>query len=187
MKQQIELLKGKLEKETIVNDTMLRRMLSEKARFLKMTGWGKTLACFLSIPLMVWCTRFLGLSMALTIVTAVFLTGAFIYTFITHRDINRTDIMNDDLMEMGERVAKLKKRYSSWLLIGIPFVVMWFAWFFYELSVNMNVTVEQREVSIEGCIVGVLIGGVIGVMRYRKVQRVATEVMQRIEDMKNLR
>ena len=58
MKEQIALLKSKLEKETIVSDTMMRRILSDKARPLKTMGLGKTLACFLAVPMMLWCNWF---------------------------------------------------------------------------------------------------------------------------------
>jgi uncharacterized membrane protein YjfL (UPF0719 family) len=183
MKEQIALLKSKLEKETIVSDTMLRRVLNDKARTLKTMGLGKTLACFLAVPLMLWCNWFLGMSMLFTVVTTVYLSFAFIYTYITHRDINRMDLMNDDLIAVGEKVAKLKRRYSSWVLYGIPFVLCWFAWFFYELK-NAGLSSENMDAALNGVLIGGTIGLIMGVMRYRKVQRVANDVLQQIKEMK---
>jgi uncharacterized membrane protein YjfL (UPF0719 family) len=183
MKEQIALLKSKLEKETIVSDTMLRRVLNDKARTLKTMGLGKTLACFLAVPLMLWCNWFLGMSMLFTVVTTVYLSFAFIYTYITHRDINRMDLMNDDLIAVGEKVAKLKRRYSSWVLYGIPFVLCWFAWFFYELK-NAGLPSENMDAALNGVLIGGTIGLIMGVMRYRKVQRVANDVLQQIKEMK---
>ena len=183
MKEQIALLKSKLEKETIVSDTMLRRVLNDKARTLKTMGLGKTLACFLAVPLMLWCNWFLGMSMLFTVVTTVYLSFAFIYTYITHRDINRMDLMNDDLLVVGEKVAKLKRRYSSWILYGIPFVLCWFAWFFYELK-NAGLSSENLDAALNGVLVGGTIGLIMGVMRYRKVQRVANDVLLQIKEMK---
>lgn len=179
MKEQIALLKSKLEKETIVNDTMLRRVLNDKARPLKTMGLGKTLACFLAVPLMLWCNWFLGMSMLFTVVTIVYLSFAFIYTYITHRDINRMDLMNDDLIAVGEKVAKLKRRYSSWVLYDIPLVLCWLAWFFYE-----RLSSENLDAALNGVLIGGTIGLIMGVMRYRKVQRVANDVLQQIKEMK---
>lgn len=183
MKEQIALLKSKLEKETIVSDTMLRRVLNDKARPLKTMGLGKTLACFLAVPLMLWCNWFLGMSMLFTVVTIVYLSFASIYTYITHRDINRMDLMNEDLVAVGEKVAKLKHRYSSWVLYGIPFVLCWFAWFFYELK-NAGLSSENMDAALNGVLIGGTIGLIMGVMRYRKVQRVANDVLQQIKEMK---
>ena len=183
MKEQIALLKSKLEKETIVSDTMLRRILNDKARTLKTMGLGKTLACFLAVPLMLWCNWFLGMSVLFTVVTTVYLSFAFIYTYITHRDINRMDLMNDDLLAVSEKVARLKRRYSSWVLYGIPFVLCWFAWFFYELA-NAGLPSENVDAALNGMLIGGTIGLIMGVMRYRKVQRVANDLLRHIEDMK---
>ena len=183
MKEQIALLKSKLEKETIVSDTMLRRILNDKARTLKTMGLGKTLACFLAVPLMLWCNWFLGMSVLFTVVTTVYLSFAFIYTYITHRDINRMDLMNDDLLAVSEKVARLKRRCSSWVLYGIPFVLCWFAWFFYELA-NAGLPSENVDAALNGMLIGGTIGLIMGVMRYRKVQRVANDLLRHIEDMK---
>ena len=68
MKEQISILKGKLDKEAVVNDALIRKVLSEKADKLKIMGWGKTVVAFLSIPLMVWCCSFLGMSLNFTVV-----------------------------------------------------------------------------------------------------------------------
>ena len=185
MKEQIAVLKSKLEKETIVSDTMMRRILSDKARTLKTMGLGKTLACFLAVPMMLWCNWFLGLSTLFTVVTTVYLSFAFIYTYITHRDINKMDLMNDDLVAVGEKVAKLKHRYSSWIIYGIPFVLCWFVWFVYELN-NAGLSETNLDAAFNGMLIGGVIGGLMGVMRYRKIQRVASDVLRQVEEMRRM-
>lgn len=183
MKEQIAMLKRKLENETIISDTMLRRILNDKVRTLKGMGMGKTLASLLAIPLMLWCTWFLHMSAPFMVVTAVYLAFAFIYTYITHRDINKVDMMNDELVTVGEKVAKLKHRYSSWVIYGWTFLVLWFGWFFYELT-HAGLTEEQMSGAYTGLIVGGLIGGIFGVRRYRRIQRVANDMLQQIAEVK---
>lgn len=185
MKEQIALLKSKLEKETIVSDTMMRHILSDKARTLKTMGLGKTLACFLAVPMMLWCNWFLGLSTLFTVVTTVYLSFAFIHTYITHRDINKMDLMNDDLVAVGEKVAKLKHRYSSWIIYGIPFVLCWFVWFVYELN-NSGLSETNLDAAFNGMLIGGVVGGLMGVMRYRKIQRVASDVLRQVEEMRRM-
>ena len=107
MKEQISILKEKLDKEAIVNEALIRRVLSDKADKLKIMGLGKTVISFLSIPMIVWCTTFLGMSLGFTIISAIFLTIAFLYMYNSHREINSTNLMCDDLIEVGKRVARL--------------------------------------------------------------------------------
>ena len=109
MKEQISILKEKLDKEAIVNEALIRRVLSDKADKLKIMGLGKTVISFLSIPMIVWCTTFLGMSLGFTIISAIFLTIAFLYMYNSHREINSTNLMCDDLIEVGKRVARLKQ------------------------------------------------------------------------------
>ena len=185
MKEQIALLKSKLEKETIVSDTMMRRILSDKARTLKTMGLGKTLACFLAVPMMLWCNWFLGLSTLFTVVTTVYLSFAFIHTYITHRDINKMDLMNDDLVAVGEKVAKVQPRYSSWIIYGIPFFLCGFVWFVYELN-NAGLSETNLDAAFNGMLIGGVVGGLMGVMRYRKIQRVASDVLRQVEEMRRM-
>lgn len=180
MKEQISILKGKLDKEAIVNEALIRKVLSEKADKLKIMGWGEILVSFFAIPLVVWSNTFLGLSLLFTVVSAIFLIVAFLYCYSSHREMNRTNLMCDDLIEVGERVARLKQRYSSWIKFSIPFLVTWFPWIFYELY-NAGLPLPNLYAAVIGVTAGGVIGGMIGVMRYRKMQRVARELLQEIE------
>lgn len=183
MKEQISLLKNKLDREAIVNDRILRSVINDKVRHLKLAGKYKTFASLLSIPLIIWSTQFLGMSIWLTITTAIYLSTAFIYTYTTHRSINHTNTMSDSLLVVSERVAKIKQRYSSWLCFGIPITIGWFIWFFYELY-QVHLPQNEFKAALIGCLVGGVIGGTFGIIRYRKVQRVADEVLTQIAEFK---
>ena len=180
MKEQISILKGKLDKEAVVNDALIRKVLSEKADKLKIMGWGKTVVAFLSIPLMVWCCSFLGMSLNFTVVTTVLLTVAFLYMYSSHREINGTNMMCDDLIEVSGRVARLKQRYTTWIKFSVPFLAVWFSWFLYELY-NASLPLQNLRAAVIGIAVGGVIGGTAGVMRYRKMQRISKELLQEIE------
>lgn len=184
MKEQISILKGKLDREAIVNDALIRKVLGEKADKLKIMGWGKTVVALLSIPMMVWCASFLGMSLNFTIVTTVLLTVAFLYTYSSHREINGTNLMCDDLIEVSGRVARLKQRYSTWIKFSIPVLAVWFSWFLYELY-NAGLPLQNLRAAVIGVAVGGVIGGIAGMMRYRKIQRISKELLQEIEKYNN--
>lgn len=183
MKEQIAILKKKLENETIVNETTIRRIMNEKARKLRGMGRGKTIASFISLPFLIFCTIMLGCSLPFIIITTAYLSFAMIYTYITHRDMNSIDLMTDDLVVVSEKVAKLKKRYSTWFFYGIPFFIAWAAWFFYEMNNSPEVS-EHLHPAIIGGITGSIIGGIFGIRRYRTIQRISSDILLQIDDLK---
>ena len=184
MKEQISILKGKLDKETIVNDALIRKVLSDKADKLRIIGMSGAITSFLTIPLVVWSNTYLGMSVEFTIVSAIFLTIAFLYFYSSHREMNRTNLVCDDLIEVRERVARLKQHYSSWIKFSIPFLAAWSPWLFYELY-NAGLPLPNLYAAVIGTAVGGVIGGTIGTMRYRKIQRLSKELLEEIEKYRN--
>jgi hypothetical protein len=56
----------------------------------------------------------------------------------------------------------------------------WLSWFFYELY-NAGLPLPELRAAVMGVVVGGVIGGTIGMVRYRKIQRIAKELLQEIE------
>jgi len=75
-------------------------------------------------------------------------------------------------------MIKIKRMQANWLKFSIPFVVIWMAWFVIE---NLN-GIDAKYVIIGGS-VGAVIGAIFGTMSYRRTRRMATEVIQQIEEL----
>jgi len=75
-------------------------------------------------------------------------------------------------------MIKIKRMQANWLKFSIPFVVIWMAWFVIE---NLN-GIDAKYVIIGGS-VGAVIGAFFGTMSYRRTRRMATEVIQQIEEL----
>ena len=75
------------------------------------------------------------------------------------------------------KMLRMKNMQANWLKFSIPFVIIWLTWLVIE---NMKAA-DARYLFIGG-VVGGVIGGIIGVTNYRKIRRMATEVIKQIEE-----
>jgi hypothetical protein len=179
MKKQLSALKSKLDKETIVNDRLMRSIMNQKMKKINRERWIISSIILLGIPYCTWCFMFLlNMSVWFTVVTDVFMLVALIYTYLMHKDIKASELMKGNLIEVSRKMIKIKRMQANWLKFSIPFVVIWMAWFVIE---NLN-GIDAKYVIIGGS-VGAVIGAIFGTMSYRRTRRMATEVIQQIEEL----
>lgn len=179
MKEQMSMLKSKLEKETIINDRLMRSIMKQKMKRINREAWFICTIILLGIPYCTWCFMFLlKMSIAFTIVTDVFMLIALIYTYLMHKDVKTNELMKGNLIEVSRKMIKIKRMQANWLKFSIPFVVVWMSWF---VSENMN-GVDAKYIIIGGS-VGAVVGAFLGTISYRRTRRMATEVIQQIEEL----
>lgn len=183
MRQQMAILKNKLESQTIVNDRLLRRAMKERLNWINRTYiWHIVITLFVALPYCWWSLRFIGTSVEFTVVTMLFLLYAVCYTVWTGLPLRDKLLMQGELLQVSEIVARAKKRDADWLLQGIPFLIIWVGWFAYEMY-NKHGYHHQLLIS---CIIGALIGGAIGLSIHLKTQRKYREILERIEEMREM-
>ncbi len=182
MKAQLALLNKKLEKEVIVNERLIRRAMKEKATGIrrKIIVWG--IATILMVPYFIWVMpAVVGLSMEFCCFVAFFLLLASGYSGYIYMNFRPQEFVQGDLISARKDTLKLKKLYAFWLkFIGIPFIIVFLSWFFYE--VTRLYQGEYLEGILTGMVVGALIGGVIGSFQYRKIQRAANDIIEQINE-----
>ena len=83
IKQQWQLLQDKLESQSIVNDKLIRRIINSNARSINRRALLVTVMAARAIPYCTWLLLWLRISLAFTIVTAVFLLAAVCYNIYT--------------------------------------------------------------------------------------------------------
>ena len=178
MREQLSVLKSKLDKEMIINDRMMRKIMRQKVKSIRRYAWTIGIVILLAIPYCTWCTGYLlQLSIWFTLFTDIFMTIALVYTYFMHKGITANELMEGDLIEVRSKMLRMKRMQANWLKFSIPFLILWLTWFVIE---NMKAA-DARYLFIGG-VVGGVIGGIIGVMNYRKIRRMATEVIKQIEE-----
>ena len=184
MRQQMTILKNKLEKQEIISDRMLRKAMKKNVvdinrRYLIIATVG-----LLMIPYGYWAFVMMGgMSIGFWLMCSFGMVVSFCYTLWNGKDLRDKHLLETDILTARKKVARAKKLENQWLFISIPLVILWLAWFVYEAMLQ-NVDGNR---SGYGLLVGGAIGGIIGLIigfsLHFKTQRQYQEIIDQIEDL----
>ena len=107
-----------------------------------------------------------------------------IMDFFVNR-LSDKSIMNENLLELSQKLVKMKKIRKTQTIIGLIVVALWVAWLMYEVYTHgsNNISEEYAKMMMISMGIGALIGGSIGVSIYLKMQRTNDDLIQQIEDL----
>ena len=182
MRQQMTTLKNKLNQQEIVNDRLIRRSMRNEVNSITRRYNIIMAIGILMVPYGYWCfVKLVGLSVFFWIATSIFMLICAGATFYNSRKISDPGLMSHSLVEARKKVASAKKFESNWLLFGIPAVILWMGWFFYE-TYQIQGGDFYNGFFLGGCIGGI-IGAIIGIKLHFKTQRQYQDVIDQIEDL----
>lgn len=181
MKRELKLLRERLDKENIISRNHIKKGMQKNISHLSRYGRMEVvLGAFALINFQFIFSHF-GFSVAFMTVTSLGLLGAVIASIIYHRNIFKLNTGMLDLLTMAYELSRLKQRYATWRRYAIPCMIVWIGWMCYECYMMNN---EIAMSLATGCLVGAVIGGVIGTrLYYRQVSRI-DEVLQNIEELR---
>ena len=181
LRQQINDLKNKVDKQGQLNESMVKKAIQSKMRGVHRTIILLAILVVMCIPLYIMMKYQVGLSWPLVIFTIVFLLASLTSDyFINRMDVSR---MGDNLVETANKLVKMKKNRVIGQRIGIGVAIIWLAWFGYEyFKFNSAYGPEVAWGSIAGIIAGAAIGGLIGIRIFNKMQRTNDEMIDQINE-----
>ena len=183
MKAQLELLTKKLERETIVNERLIRHSMKEKANTLRRNIIIESLVCIIMIPFFIWILPQISPhSMYFCTFSTAFMVLALAYNYYMYREFHTKDFSAANLIEARKATLKFKRLTRRWTFcIGIPFLMVFIPWFVYE-----NAQVYKGgmlKLVLIFAAIGLLIGGVIGIYQFKKTLRTTDEILMQIEEL----
>lgn len=183
MKEQLSLLIKKLDKETIVNERMIRRSMKEKADRLNRRLIVEILVCLIMIPFYICVLPNLSkVSMPFCIFSAGFFALGVLYVFYMYIRFNPRKFIEGNMIEVRRDTLNFKKQTLRWTYcIGIPFLVVYIAWFVYEKMQYYQG--EILKIVLVSALIGFLIGGAIGINIFLKDLRATDEILMQIEEL----
>ncbi|MBP5799521.1 MAG: hypothetical protein J6W43_06385 [Prevotella sp.] len=182
MRQQMTTLKNKLNQQEIVNERLMRRSMRNEVNTITRRYYIIIALGIFMVPYGYWCfVKLSGLSILFWIVTSIFMLICAGATFYNTRKISDSGLMNRSLVEARQKVASAKKFEANWLFFGIPAVILWLGWFFYEIY-QINGGSIYNGLFLGGCIGGI-IGAIAGINLHFKTQRQYQEIIDQIEDL----
>ncbi len=182
MRQQMAILKDKLENQTIVNDRFIRRSIKRGVSTINRRYLVIGIIALAMIPYGYWAFVMLGgLSVALWLASCLMMLIVVGFMIYNSRDMRDNTLMNGNLLDVKRKVTQAQKRDANWLWFGIPMALAWGAWAVYEMSQKMG----DNEYIVPCCIVGVLVGALIGLKVHFKTQSRFNEIIEQIEDLQD--
>ena len=183
MRAQLGMLKDKLEKQTIINETHIRNSMKSKMSDINKTVTGTIIAGVFALCYCTWFFYWQDFSLAFVIATFVMLAVCLGITIAQRVILGKMDFSQGNLVETAERLSKIKKHYQDWYKIAIPMIIVWFGWMMYEMISIYGMESPMAIGFCCGALIGGIIGGIIGMRINRKVARKATEILDQIAEL----
>lgn len=182
MQQQMQLLKDKLSKQTIVNEQMMRNAFGRGIKDLRSNYSVKTIA---AIAGMLGCPSFyiLGCSLYFVIFGELMMLIALVANICANRLIPK---MDDEVLIAAQNLTRFKKINAEWIKYGIPVMVVWLGWLIVELFSGEEFTAGQAYSMIGGIAASLTVCMCIGLRIRREIMRGVDELMAQIKEMQNM-
>ena len=187
MRQQLGILKNKLDNQTLINDKLIRQSMLNKMSFMKKYTWVSFLVLLLIYYGYYDARETFNLSWWFYGFTVIFMTFSVCFdAYINH--VNKKDFLNGDLIAASLQMQRMKKLRKKSLLYGFFFTTIWVSWLFIELyngssAANGGANTSLFYGAMVGSGVGVIVGGAIGIWLYLRMQRINSDIIQQIDEL----
>ena len=183
LRQQMAAIKEKVDQQGHLNEELVKEAIQSKMKGVHRTSFKLSLVALLCIPCYIAMRYTYNFSWPFIIVTILMLIGFVLADYL----INRLDVshMGDDLVATARKLAQMKKNRSLSQKIGIAMTIPWLAWFCYESFMHRAITYGTADTwgYVITCFVGGIIGFLIGMRIFRKMQRANEEMIDQINEL----
>lgn len=185
MRRQMAILKDKLEKQTIVDDRIIRRAIKHSASTINKRYLVISILALAMIPYGYWAfVKLNGLSIQLWIASCVMMLMVVAFCFFNGRAMRDPKLADGNLHDTMQRVATAKRRDNNWLWLGIPMVLAWAVWVGREMAQKMGG--EDFKFFMPFFIICLVAGILVGLAVHFKTQRHYRDILEQIEDAEEL-
>ncbi len=185
MRNQIALLKEKLDRQEIVSDHLLRETMRTGVSAInknKLLAYVCALLCLVLYPLLYVSGTF---SNAFVIATCLMMLLCFVATYYIHRPVDRMNLMTEDLVTVARVMAKFRRQYDQWMYYVTPsLLIPWLSWAVYEFAWKNAPAGMNHWLMALPLLVGAGIGLLIGYYMHRNTVNAAQKIIDQIEEVK---
>ena len=177
LRQQMNMLKEKLDAQEIINDKLFTKSMRKEMSWIKRYVYIQ----FALIPFvaLIWVgVKFtLGLSWwnyAYLMLLCVFFV--YIDYVINVKALSNADYHKNNLIETARKLAKMKRQRSIQMIVEILLLIIWLIWTFFEVNAAQSTATGIRQSLLQG---GIIVAFVI----FYKMQRTNDRLIEQIDDM----
>ncbi len=180
LREQMAQLKQRLDCTTTLNEKLMVDAIKSKMRSMHKTIYMVLGMGLLTCPLWLVISIVFNLSWYFIAFTLVMLLASATSDYL----INRMDcsLIDHDLAETARQLVRMKKLRLRAEIIGVAVVIVWFAWAVCEF---MHAIQDKTFaiIMVASLAVGFVIGGIVGIRIFLKLQRDNDEMMRQINEL----
>ena len=186
MKQQLQMLQDKFQKEVTINDRLIQESIRHKMSWNKKLFWSDIISIPILIFIQLVMTEVFQLSWwNLGIFTAVVLAIVFADYKINVSTLRDEDLQRNNLIETAKKLVRMKRLGKIECIITFPLGFSWAGWVCVKLWLQVNL--QRNELLSQGyglfCVVLFVLGLLIALYFYRKMQRSNDELINQINNL----
>ena len=181
MRQQMNILKEKLNRQEIISERLLRKAIDRKISTIDCWHRRKRfylIGCIIFVPALLFKVVHTPFWFALA--TLAMLAISLIYHEMLMEPLTSEDLNRCGALEVSRKALRLKEQGARWLWIGIPMLIAWMMTFIY-LILNMAEFDGGEQEILGGLSTGIVIGSIIGFIIYRRQQRLIDDLRDSLE------
>lgn len=182
MRQQISILKNKLDNQEIVSDRLMRETMKVKVTDIDRTermSYVAAIFCIVLYPLLAVTGTFTWL---FSIATCLMMLLCIVATIYIHRPIHNTNLMTSDLATVARVMDRFKKQYNGWLYYICPaLLIPWLAICCYDFVQHHAIEGINPIWMCTPMIVGAIVGLIIGLRYHFRAVKAANSIIEQIE------
>lgn len=132
MRQQLDILKNKLDNQTLVNDKLIRQSMLNKMSFMKKYTWVSFLVLLFIYYGYNEVRILFNMSWWFYGFTVLVMTFSVCFdAYINH--VNKKEFLNGDLIAASLQMQRMKKLRKKSFLCGTIIMTIWTPWFFIDI------------------------------------------------------
>ena len=188
LRQQMNVLKEKLDAQEIVNDRLVAKSMRKEMSWIKKYIYVQ----FALIPFvaLIWVgvKYILGLSWwNYSFLMLVCVISVYVDYVINVKALSNADYHKNNLIETARKLVKMKRQRTIQMIVEILLLILWLIWTILEVNSVQSTATGLRQSLLQGGIIGGYIGGVIGIIVafviFYKMQRTNDRMIEQIDDM----
>lgn len=187
MRNLLNILKSKLDKQEIVNEKLIRGSMKTKMNWINKYRWLSLLA----IPFVALCFLPMAFEMnvwGLYAFTMFMVIASVVADFIINR-VPDSAFMNSNLLDLSEKMMKMKKYRRIQVIIGLITCAFWLAWLLYDIYADgaAKADPDMMKYTVGFMIslgIGAVIGLIIGLTIFFKMQRTNDRIIDEINELR---
>lgn len=174
MRNQIAILKNKLDKQEIVSQKLLEGVMQTKVDKLKRKRLIQAICALYVMIVAPWTFHtIMGGSWTFVVITELFMMLCLAINYFVFKPVVGNDLMNGNVLDVTTTLLTFKRNYKRWIWTGAILLIVWISWLILE-------TMHSDQYMTIGVIVGGIVGALAGWRVDRTTLKTADEMIEQM-------